>query len=109
MNFVQIILNKDDINPVAIDFRLLNFTECKFKVEWFNDFSTSINSTMESKASNRIFVYSYRYGTYQIYQAKKKNHTYSIKNIINLYHRMTLHPAKHDPVDSFGSSRNSRS
>ena len=56
-----------------------------FETKWYDDYSDWMD--FYHKVYNEQYekpLYPYRYGAYQIYQANKKNHTYSITNFINI-------------------------
>lgn len=85
MNKKPIISNEDDIPAETIAGNFPNATAGAFEIDWYDDFSDYLDFyTKAYEVRNDKPLYPYRYGAYQIYQANKKNHTYSVTNFLNI-------------------------
>ena len=84
MNEKPVISNEDDIPAATIISNFPNSTDA-FEVTYYDDFSDFNDFYYKAfDVRNDKPLYPYRYGSYQIYQANKKNHTYSITNFLNI-------------------------
>ena len=83
MNKTPVISNDDDLHPEDIAARFPNATSA-FEFDYYDapSYLDFYNQVFEEQFVKPL--YPYRYGSYQIYQANKANHTYSITNFLNI-------------------------
>ena len=84
MNSKPVISDADDITSEELFARLPNATQA-FEVEYYDDFS-DFNEFYDKVFDQQYKapIYPYRYGSYQIYQANRKNHTYAFTTFLNI-------------------------
>ena len=88
MNSKPVISNEDDITSEELAARLPNATKA-FEVEYIdseydhaNGYQDFYNAVFDAQFKEPL--YPYRYGSYQIYQANRKNNTYTFTSFINI-------------------------